>query len=70
MHRDAGAGWEKRGLYVSIWVYLCVTLLYLYTPVLWGPKHPLCSDCTQVIIGLVVIVGVGDGMAARGQGNT
>lgn len=55
---------------MRIRVYLHLTLLYLYTPVLWRPKHPLCSDCTQVITGLDVIVGVGDRMAARGQGNT
>lgn len=54
---------------MSIWVYLYVPRLYLYTPVLWGPKRSLCSDCTRGILGLV-IVGVGGGMAARGQGNT
>lgn len=55
---------------MGIWVYLCGALLYLYTPVLWRAKHPLCCDYTQVIIGLGVgIVGVFGGVAARGQGN-
>lgn len=54
---------------MSIWVYLHVTQLYLYTPVLWRQKHSLGSDCAQVLEKFFIVI-VGDRMAARGQSNT
>lgn len=37
--------------------------------VLWRPKHPGTFLTALMMSGIVVTVGVGDGVAARGQSN-